>query len=198
MPISYDNLLREGRNSENIYVTGNTVIDAMQHTVKEGYTYLKLDWVGDGKLIFITAYRLENLGKIMHQLFPEFRRNLDVHPECKAVYTIYMYPVVREAVETELRGCDQLHNIEPIEVFDCHNYTVRSFLCLTDSGGIQEKSPSYDVPVLFMRDTTECPEGVKEETLKLVDTDEETIYRIFKELLENHDEYANMSYVCNF
>ena len=196
-PLARQNLLNEGRKAENIYVTGNTVIDAMQHTVKDDYTHPELDWVGDGKLIFITAHRRENLGEPMHHMFRAIRRVLDEHPECKAVYPIHMNPVVRAAADKELGDCDQIHIIEPIEVFDCHNFEARSFLCLTDSGGIQEECPSYGVPVLVMRDTTERPEGVDAGTLKLVGTDEETIYRTFKMLLEDEDEYSKMSHACN-
>lgn len=196
-PLSRDNLLREGRKAESIYVTGNTVIDAMRHTVKENYHHPELDWVEDGKLIFITAHRRENLGEPMHHMFRAIRRVLDEHPECKAVYPIHMNPVVRQAADEELGDCKQIHIIEPIEVVDCHNFEARSFLCLTDSGGIQEECPSYGVPVLVMRDTTERPEGVDAGTLKLVGTDEETIYKTFKLLLENEEEYNKMSHACN-
>ena len=196
-PLSRDNLLREGRNAQNVYVTGNTVIDAMQHTVREDYSHPELDWVGSDKLIFITAHRRENLGEPMHHMFRAIRRVLDEHPDCKAVYPIHMNPVVRTAADEELGDCDRIHIIEPIEVFDCHNFEARSFLCLTDSGGIQEECPSYGVPVLVMRDTTERPEGVDAGTLKLVGTDEEVIYRTFKELLENPAEYEKMSKACN-
>lgn len=196
-PLSRDNLLREGKKTETIYVTGNTVIDAMQHTVKDDYTHPELDWVGDCKLIFITAHRRENLGQPMHNMFRAIRRVLDKHPDCKAVYPIHMNPVVRKAAEEELGGCDRIHIIEPIEVFDCHNFEARSYLCLTDSGGIQEECPSYGVPVLVMRDTTERPEGVEAGTLKLVGTDEETIYNAFTELLENKESYEKMSHACN-
>jgi UDP-N-acetylglucosamine 2-epimerase (non-hydrolysing) len=195
--LSRDNLLREGKNESTIYVTGNTVIDAMQHTVKEDYTHPELEWVGDNKLIFITAHRRENLGEPMHQMFRAIRRVLDEHPDCRAVYPIHMNPVVREAADQELGGCDRIHIIEPIEVFDCHNFEARSFLCLTDSGGIQEECPSYGVPVLVMRDTTERPEGVDAGTLKLVGTDEEVIYSTFKLLLENGEEYKKMANACN-
>lgn len=196
-PLARQNLLNEGRKAENIYVTGNTVIDAMQHTVKEDYTHPELEWIGDGKLIFITAHRRENLGEPMHHMFRAIRRVLDEHPECKAVYPIHMNPVVRQAADEELGDCDQIHIIEPIEVFDCHNFEARSYLCLTDSGGIQEECPSYGVPVLVMRDTTERPEGVDAGTLKLVGTDEETIYKTFKLLLEDENEYNKMSHACN-
>lgn len=196
-PLSRDNLLREGKKAETIYVTGNTVIDAMQHTVREDYTHPELDWVGDCKLIFITAHRRENLGQPMHNMFRAIRRVLDEHPDCKAVYPIHMNPVVRQAADEELGGCDRIHIIEPIEVFDCHNFEARSYLCLTDSGGIQEECPSYGVPVLVMRDTTERPEGVEAGTLKLVGTDEEKIYNAFTELLENKEAYEKMSHACN-
>ena len=196
-PLSRDNLMREGKKENTIYVTGNTVIDAMQYMVKEDYSHPELDWVGDGKLIFITAHRRENLGEPMHHMFRAIRRVLDEHPECKAVYPIHMNPVVREAAEAELGGCDQIHIIEPIEVFDCHNFEARSYLCLTDSGGIQEECPSYGVPVLVMRDTTERPEGVEAGTLRLVGTDEEVIYNAFTELLEIKEAYEAMSGACN-
>ena len=196
-PLSQENLIREGRSSSNIYVTGNTVIDAMQHTVKGNYSHPELDWVGEDKLIFITAHRRENLGKPMRHMFRAIRRVLEEHPECKAIYPIHMNPAVREAAQDELGDCKRIHIIEPLEVFDCHNFEARAFLCLTDSGGIQEECPSYGVPVLVMRDTTERPEGVAAGTLKLVGTDEETIYSTFKTLLENEKEYRKMSQACN-
>lgn len=196
-PLSRDNLIREGKDQSTIYVTGNTVIDAMRHTVREDYHHPELDWIGDNKLIFITAHRRENLGEPMHHMFRAIRRVLNEHPDCKAIYPIHMNPVVREAAAAELGDCNRIHIIEPIEVFDCHNFEARSFLCLTDSGGIQEECPSYGVPVLVMRDTTERPEGIDAGTLKLVGTDEETIYSTFKLLLENKEEYEKMSKACN-
>lgn len=192
-----DNLIKEGKNPDKIFITGNTVIDAMQHTVKADYTHPELEWVGDGKLIFITAHRRENLGAPMHNMFRAIRRVLDEHPECKAVYPIHMNPTVRKAADEELGGCDRIHIIEPIEVFDCHNFEARCHLCLTDSGGIQEEVPSYGKPVLVMRDTTERPEGVEAGTLRLVGTDEENIYKNFKELLENEEAYNSMAKACN-
>ena len=196
-PLARSNLIREGKKAETIYVTGNTVIDAMQHTVKSGYTHPELDWVGANKLIFITAHRRENLGEPMHHMFRAIRRVLDEHDNVRAVYPIHMNPTVREAARDELGGCDRIHIIEPIEVFDCHNFEARSFLCLTDSGGIQEECPSYGVPVLVMRDTTERPEGLDAGTLKLVGTDEKVIYSAFKLLLEDENEYRKMSQACN-
>ena len=195
--LAKENLLSEGRCAEKIFVTGNTVIDAMQHTVSKNYFHPELEWVGDSKLIFITAHRRENLGEPMHHMFRAIRRVLDEHPDCKAVYPIHMNPVVREAAKQELSGCDRIHIIEPIEVVDCHNFEAKSFLCLTDSGGIQEECPSYGVPVLVMRDTTERPEGIEAGTLKLVGTDEKKIYRAFKLLLEDKEEYEKMSNACN-
>jgi UDP-N-acetylglucosamine 2-epimerase (non-hydrolysing) len=195
--LAADHLIKEGKDPDTVYVTGNTVIDAMQHTVWEDYTHPELDWVGDGKLFFITAHRRENLGEPMHRMFRAIRRVLDEHPECKAVYPIHMNPAVRQAADEEFGGCEQIHIIEPIEVFDCHNFEARSYLCLTDSGGIQEECPSYGVPVLVMRDTTERPEGVDAGTLRLVGTDEEKIYQTFKLLLENREEYEKMSKACN-
>lgn len=195
--LSRDNLLREGKKAETIYVTGNTVIDAMRHTVRSNYTHSELDWVGSNRLIFITAHRRENLGIPMHHMFRAIRRVLEEHDDVKAVYPIHLNPVVREAAEEELEGCEKIHLIEPIGVFDCHNFESRSYLCLTDSGGIQEECPSYGVPVLVMRDTTERPEGIDAGTLRLVGTDEKTIYETFTKLLENKEEYEKMSKSIN-
>ena len=195
--VAAQNLIREGKDPATIHITGNTVIDAMQHTVRGDYTHPELDWVGDNKMIFITAHRRENLGEPMHQMFRAIRRVLDEHPDCRAVYPIHMNPVVRRAAKEELSGCERIHIIEPIEVFDCHNFEARCFLCLTDSGGIQEECPSYGKPVLVMRDTTERPEGIKAGTLRLVGTDEEVIYSNFKELLEKEDSYQAMAQACN-
>lgn len=192
-----DNLLKEGKNSSTIYVTGNTVIDAMKHTVSENYKHPELDWVGEDKLIFVTAHRRENLGEPMHNMFRAIRRVLDEHPDCKAIYPIHMNPIVRKAADEELGGCNQIHIIEPIDVVDCHNFEARCHLCLTDSGGIQEEVPSYGKPVLVMRNTTERPEGVNAGTLKLVGTDEEVIYNAFTELLENQVAYDRMAKACN-
>lgn len=191
------NLLNEGKTKESIYVTGNTVIDAMAHTVREDYCHPELDWVGNSKLIFITAHRRENLGEPMHNMFRAIRRVLEEHPDCKAIYPIHMNPVVRKAADEELGDFDRIHIIEPIEVFDCHNFEARSYLILTDSGGIQEEAPAYGVPVLVMRDTTERPEGIKAGTLKLVGTSEEVIYKEFTKLLNDEKEYRKMAKAIN-
>ena len=192
-----ENLRREGRDPATIFVTGNTVIDAMRHTVRTDYRHPELDWVGDNKLIFITAHRRENLGAPMHHMFRAIRRVLEEHPDWLAVYRIHMNPAVREAARAELGDCGRIHIIEPIDVFDCHNFEARCYLCLTDSGGIQEECPSYGKPVLVMRDTTERPEGVAAGTLRLVGTEEESIYRSFTELLEDRAAYERMSRACN-
>lgn len=195
--LAAENLINEGKNPKTVYITGNTVIDAMKHTVKDDYSHPELDWVGDDKLIFITAHRRENLGEPMHHMFRAIRRVLDEHPDCKAVYPIHMNPAVREAAEMELGDCDRIHIIEPISVVDCHNFEARCYLCLTDSGGIQEECPSYGRPVLVMRNTTERPEGVEAGTLRLVGTNEDIIYNNFKDLLNNQASYEKMAHACN-
>ncbi len=195
--LSKQNLLNEGKNPQSIYVTGNTAIDALKTTVREDYTHPELEWVGDSRLIVITAHRRENLGEPMHNMFRAIRRIMDEHPDVKAVYPIHMNPVVRAAADEELGDCDRVHIIEPLEVLDFHNFLARSYLILTDSGGIQEEAPSLGKPVLVMRDTTERPEGIKAGTLKLVGTDEDVIYKNFKELLENKDAYNAMSLASN-
>ena len=191
------NLLNEGKDPSTIFVTGNTIIDAMKYTVTDSYKHPELDWVGNNRLIFITAHRRENLGEPMHNMFRAIRRVLNEHPDVKAVYPIHMNPVVRKAAAEELSGCDRIHIIEPVEVFDCHNFESRSYLILTDSGGIQEEAPSYGVPVLVMRDTTERPEGVDAGTLKLVGTNEEQIYNEFTRLLDDKDYYDKMHKSAN-
>ncbi len=192
-----ENLLKEGKTPESIFVTGNTVIDALKTTVKDNYTHPELEWAKDSRLIFITAHRRENLGEPMHNMFRAIRRVIDEYPDVKALYPIHMNPVVRQAAEEELSGCDRIHICEPVEVFDCHNIMARSYLILTDSGGIQEEAPSLGKPVLVMRDTTERPEGVAAGTLKLVGTDEEVIYNNFKLLLDDKDAYKSMSQANN-
>ena len=194
---SRQNLLDEGRDEKQIWVTGNTAIDALKTTVREDYTHEALRWAEGSRLIFITAHRRENLGEPMHHMFRAIRRVMEEHPDVKALYPIHMNPAVRQAAAEELGGCDRIRMIEPIEVFDCHNIMARSFLILTDSGGIQEEAPSLGKPVLVMRDTTERPEGIAAGTLKLVGTDEEVIYRSFQELLEDPAAYGAMSHAAN-
>jgi len=195
--LSKENLLKEGKNAETIYVTGNTAIDALKTTVREDYSHPELEWAGDSKLIMITAHRRENLGEPMHNMFRAIRRVMDEHLDVKAIYPIHMNPVVRQAAEEELGDCDRIRIIEPLEVLDFHNFLARSFMILTDSGGIQEEAPSLGKPVLVMRDTTERPEGIAAGTLKLVGTDEEVIYQNFKLLLEDKNAYDAMSKASN-
>lgn len=194
---SKQNLTDEGKPEEQIFVTGNTGIDALKTTVQEGYTHPELEWAEGSRLILITAHRRENLGEPMHRMFRAIRRVMEEHPETKAIYPIHMNPKVRKAAHEELDGFDRLHIIDPLEVLDFHNFMARSYLILTDSGGIQEEAPSLGKPVLVMRDTTERPEGVEAGTLKLVGTDEETIYQAFTNLLDNEQEYKSMSHASN-
>ena len=195
--LAADNLKREGKRESSIFITGNTVIDAMKYTVKMNYQHPELEWAYGSKLIFITAHRRENLGKPMHNMFRAIRRVLIEHPDCKALYPIHMNPEVRRIANDELNGMDRIHIIEPLDVVDCHNIMAKSYLILTDSGGIQEEAPSLHKPVLVMRDTTERPEGVEAGTLKLVGTKEDGIYKAFSDLLDNQDEYTKMINAVN-
>lgn len=195
--LSRNNLLKEGKSLESIYVTGNTAIDALKTTVRPDYTHPVLTWAEGSRLIVITAHRRENLGEPMHRMFRAIRRIMEEHPDVKAVYPIHMNPAVRQAADEELGGCDRIHIIEPLEVLDFHNFLARSYLILTDSGGIQEEAPSLGKPVLVMRDTTERPEGIAAGTLKLVGTDEEVIYNAFRELLEDPEAYHRMAHASN-
>ena len=191
------NLLSEGKRPESIFVTGNTAIDALRTTVREDYSHPELVWASDSRLILITAHRRENLGEPMKNMFRAIRRVMDEHTDVKAIYPIHMNPIVRKTADEFLGGDDRIHIIEPLDVLDFHNFLARCFLVLTDSGGIQEEAPSLGKPVLVMRNTTERPEGIAAGTLKLVGTDEEVIYRSFKQLLEDNEEYARMSNACN-
>lgn len=195
--ISKQNLIREGKNPNTVFVTGNTVIDALKTTVKEDYTNPELDWAADSRLILLTAHRRENLGEPMHRMFRAIRRIVEETPDVKVIYPIHMNPVVRKAADDELKNNDRIRLIEPLDVLDFHNFMAHSYLILTDSGGIQEEAPSLGKPVLVMRDTTERPEGIEAGTLKLVGTDEEVIYREFKMLLTDKEEYEKMSKASN-
>lgn len=195
--LSKQNLLKEGKNPETIYVTGNTAIDALKTTVREDYTHPELEWAKGSRLIMITAHRRENLGEPMKHMFRAIRRVCDEHPDLKAIYPIHMNPAVRETAKEILGDDERIHIIEPLDVLDFHNFLSRSYLILTDSGGIQEEAPSLGKPVLVMRDTTERPEGIKAGTLKLVGTDEQVIYENFKLLLENEEAYQAMSTASN-
>ncbi len=195
--ISKNNLISEGKNPNSIFVTGNTAIDALKTTVKEDYQHLELEWAKDSRLIMLTAHRRENQGEPMHNMFRAIKRIVDETPDIKVIYPIHMNPVVRRAAEEELGNDDRIHIIDPLDVLDFHNFLSRSYIILTDSGGIQEEAPSLGKPVLVMRDTTERPEGIEAGTLKLVGTDEETIYSEFKLLLTDRKEYEKMSNASN-
>ena len=195
--ISEKNLLAEGKKKETIYVTGNTAIDAMQHTVQDSYRHDVLDWVGSDRMILLTAHRRENLGEPMYHIFRAIRRIVDEFTDVKVVYPIHKNPLVRRIANEVLDGCDRVRLIEPLDVEDFHNFQNRSYVILTDSGGIQEEAPSLGKPVLVLRDTTERPEGIAAGTLKLAGTSEDTIYALTKELLEDKQVYETMSHAAN-
>ncbi|MCI2153432.1 MAG: UDP-N-acetylglucosamine 2-epimerase (non-hydrolyzing) [Solobacterium sp.] len=201
--LSRQNLIREGKDPSHIWVTGNTAIDALKTTIRKDYDHPELKWAAGSRLILITAHRRENLGEPMHHMFRAIRKVMDEHPDVKAIYPIHLNPKVRQAAE-EVFGDqaeggreERLHLIEPLDVLDFHNFMEHSYLILTDSGGIQEEAPSLGKPVLVMRDTTERPEGIEAGTLKLVGTEEETIYREFSRLLNDPEEYEKMSRAAN-
>ena len=196
--ISKSNLLKENKDEAKIYITGNTAIDAMGTTVKEDYTHPELEWIKDNeRMILLTAHRRENLGEPMRNIFKAIKRIVDEFEDVKVIYPIHMNPRVREVANEIFANCDKVKLIEPLEVFDFHNFQNKSHIILTDSGGIQEEAPSLGKPVLVLRDTTERPEGIKAGTLKLVGTDEEVIYEETKRLLTNENEYNKMSKASN-
>ena len=195
--LSKNNLLKEGKNPETIYVTGNTAIDALKTTVTDDYKNPELEWAKGSKLVLLTAHRRENLGEPLRHMCKAIRKIVDEHPEVKVIYPIHMNPAVRETANEILGDDDRIRIIEPLEVLDFHNFMAQSYMILTDSGGIQEEAPSLGKPVLVMRDTTERPEGIKAGTLKLVGTNEETIYNEFKKLLTDEEEYKKMSTASN-
>ena len=195
--VSRKNLLQENIPEEKIYVTGNTAIDALKTTVKEDYNNEILNWVGKDKLILLTAHRRENLGEPMKHIFRAVKRIVEEYPDVKVVYPIHLNPKVREIANEIFKGIDKVRLIEPLEVIDFHNFQNKSYIILTDSGGIQEEAPSLGKPVLVLRDTTERPEGIAAGTLKLVGTNEEKIYIETKKLLDNKEEYKKMSHASN-
>ena len=195
--LSKNNLIKEGKKEESIYVTGNTAIDALKTTVRKDYHHEMLDWAEGSRLIVLTAHRRENLGEPLHHMFRAIRRIVDEFEDVKVIYPIHMNPAVREVANEILGDDERIRIIEPLEVLDFHNFLANSYMILTDSGGIQEEAPSLGKPVLVMRDTTERPEGIKAGTLKLVGTNEETIYNEFKKLLIDKNEYEKMSNASN-
>lgn len=194
---SKENLLKENKQPEAIFVTGNTAIDALKTTVSEQYNHPVLEKVGTDRMILLTAHRRENLGEPMRNMFRAIKRLLAEHADVQVVYPVHMNPAVREIANEILGNDERIHLIEPLEVFDFHNVAARSYLILTDSGGVQEEAPSLGKPVLVLRDTTERPEGIAAGTLKLAGTDEDTIYAMAKELLANEDAYAAMAHASN-
>ena len=194
---SKKSLLNEGKKENNIYVTGNTAIDALSTTIKKDYTNPIFDWIGDKKLILLTAHRRENLGEPMRNMFKAIRRITDEFDDVKVVYPVHLNPKVREIAEEILGNTKKVKLIEPLEVVDFHNFINKSYIILTDSGGIQEEAPGLGKPVLVLRDTTERPEGIEAGTLKLAGTDEENIYNLTKELLVNNEIYEKMSKAVN-
>ena len=194
---SKKSLLQEGKNEKNIWVTGNTAIDALKTTVKKDYSHPILDWIGNSKMILITAHRRENLGEPMRGMFKAIKRLIDEFDDIKAVYPVHLNPKVREIANEVFKDDDRIKLIDPLEVVDFHNFINKSYLILTDSGGIQEEAPSLGKPVLVLRDTTERPEGIEAGTLKLPGTNEKKIYELAKELIENKEEYNKMSKASN-
>lgn len=195
--ISKDNLLREGKSEKNIYVTGNTAIDALKTTVKSDYHNDIFEKIGSDRMIMLTAHRRENLGEPMKNMFRAIKRITEEFDDVQVVYPIHLNPLVRQAADEVLGDNKKVHLIEPLEVFDFHNFLNKSYIIMTDSGGIQEEAPSLGKPVLVLRDTTERPEGVKAGTLKLAGTDEDVIYNLTRELLTSKTAYEAMSKASN-
>ncbi|WP_442596908.1 non-hydrolyzing UDP-N-acetylglucosamine 2-epimerase [Neobacillus sp. D3-1R] len=195
--MSAENLLRENKQKENIFITGNTAIDALKTTVKEEYHQEVLDKIGTDRLILLTAHRRENLGEPMRNMFRAIKRIVEEQPDVQVVYPVHLNPVVRE-IAAEILGDDpRIQLIEPLDVIDFHNFASRAYLILTDSGGVQEEAPSLGVPVLVLRDTTERPEGIEAGTLKLAGVDEQTIYNLATELLTDRVAYEKMAKATN-
>ena len=195
--VSYNNLIKQNVAKNTIYVTGNTAIDAMKYTVSENYKNSILDWVGDSRMLLLTAHRRENLGEPMKNIFKAIKKIVDEYNDVKVVYPIHLNPMIREIANDILKDNDRIKIIEPLEVIDFHNFINKSYLILSDSGGIQEEAPSLGKPVLVLRDTTERPEGIAAGTLKLVGTDCENIYNETKKLLDDSHEYNKMSMATN-
>lgn len=191
--LSAENLKREGKKPETIFVTGNTAIDALQTTVHENYDNEVFEWLGDSRLILLTAHRRENLGEPMRRIFRAVRKLAEDLPDVKVVYPVHLNPRVREVADEVLADCDSVRLIEPLEVVDFHNFMNRAEIILTDSGGIQEEAPSLGKPVLVLRDTTERPEGIEAGTLKLVGTDENAIYTEALKLMTDESAYSAMA-----
>ena len=191
------NLLKENRQENAIYVTGNTAIDALATTVREDYQHPVLEKLGEDRLVLMTAHRRENQGEPMRHMFNSINRLIEKHPDIQVVYPVHMNPVVRELADEILGDNDRVHLIEPLDVIDFHNFASKAYLIMSDSGGVQEEAPSLGVPVLVLRNTTERPEGIEAGTLKLAGTDEETIFSMADELLSNKAEHDKMAKASN-
>ncbi|MGL5327782.1 MAG: non-hydrolyzing UDP-N-acetylglucosamine 2-epimerase [Peptostreptococcaceae bacterium] len=194
---SKENLLNEGKHESQIYVTGNTAIDALKTTVQNNYKHEILDKIGNDKLILLTAHRRENLGENMRHMFKAIRRIVDEFDNVQVIYPVHLNPKVRSIANDIFMGSNKVHLIEPLEVIDFHNFLSKSYIIMTDSGGIQEEAPSLGKPVLVLRDTTERPEGINAGTLKLAGVEENNIYKLTKELLTNKEVYESMSKSSN-
>lgn len=192
-----DNLLKEGKAENTVYITGNTSIDALKTTIQKKYQHEQLSWVGRNRLILLTAHRRENIGVPMKNIFRAVLRVVNELEDVKVIYPVHMNPVVQETAKEILAGHERIHLIEPLDVLEFHNIMAAACLILTDSGGIQEEAPSLGKPVLVMRDTTERPEGVAAGTLKLVGTNEDNIYKEAYSILTDRDKYEAMSAVAN-
>ncbi|MCY7800761.1 UDP-N-acetylglucosamine 2-epimerase (non-hydrolyzing) [Bacillus haynesii] len=194
---SKQNLLEENKDPAHIYVTGNTAIDALKTTVRDDYHHKVLDQLGDDRMLLLTAHRRENIGEPMENMFRAIKRIVEEHDDVQIVYPVHLNPVVRETAQEILGSMDRIHLIEPLEVIDFHNFASKSYLILTDSGGVQEEAPSLGKPVLVLRDTTERPEGIEAGTLKLAGVEEEVIYKLTNQLLTDEEEYKKMSKASN-
>lgn len=196
-----EHLIKEGKERSRVFVTGNTAIDALYTTVSRDYTSPALEeiqkWAKGGRLILLTAHRRENLGPPLYEIFEGIRQVLLEHTDLRIVYPVHYNPQVRKAADQVFAGLDRVKLIEPMEVLEFHNLMERSFLILTDSGGIQEEAPALGKPVLVLRNTTERPEGIAAKTLRLAGTKKEDIYKEFKLLVENREIYDMMSQAAN-
>ena len=194
---SRKNLLDEGKNPDSIYVTGNTAIDALKTTVKKEYKNEITEWAEGSRLIVLTAHRRENLGEPMRHMFKAIKRVIEKYDDVKMVYPVHLNPQVINVAKEIFGECERVKLIKPLEVLEFHNLLNKSYLILTDSGGIQEEAPSLGKPVVVLRDTTERPEGIEAGTLKLAGTNEETIFSIIDDLLCNDANYQKMSKASN-
>lgn len=194
---SKQNLLNEGKKPESIYVTGNTAIDALKTTVREEFSDEITEWAQGSRLLVLTAHRRENLGEPMRHMFKAIKRIIDKYDDIKMVYPVHLNPIVVETANEIFGDCERVKLVKPLEVVEFHNLLNKSYLILTDSGGIQEEAPSLGKPVIVLRDTTERPEGIEAGTLRLAGTEEETIYEILEELLNDNQAYQKMSMASN-